>query len=149
MFPVLFAAGLWAARRRRDRDTAFLAAWIAIYFAAACVPFIEGSARYLLPIAAPVAIWASFAPLSWLIGGFALQMVLSLGLAIEDYEHYAAYREFAQEVVRQAGGHRVWVNSEWGLRHYMEDAGARVPKPQQFIPPTTWWCGANWCNPCR
>lgn len=28
----------------------------------------------------------------------------------------------------------MWVNSEWGLRHYMEDAGARVPRPGQLIP---------------
>ena len=134
VFPLLFAAGVWAARRRRDRDTAFLARWIGIYLAAACVLFFSGSARYLLPIAAPVAILASFSRRSWVIGGFAVQMALSLCLAIENYQHWAAYREFTQEIVKQAGGHRIWINSEWGLRHYMEDAGARVPSPGQLIP---------------
>lgn len=135
VFPVLFVAGVWAAWRRHDRDTTFLAAWIAIYFVGACVPFIDGSARYLLPIAAPVAIWASYARRSWVIAGFAVQMALSLGLAIANYQHWDAYRDFSHEIVQQAAGRRIWVNSEWGLRHYMEDAGARVPNPAQFIPP--------------
>ncbi len=135
VFPLLLAAGIWAAwQRRRDRDTVFLAAWIAIYFAAVCVPFISGSARYLLPIAAPVAILASFTRESWIMGGFSLQMALSLCLAIANYQHWEAYREFAHQVAGQAAGHRTWINSEFGLRHYMEDAGARVPMPGQFIP---------------
>ncbi len=134
VFPLLFAAGVWAAWKRRDRDTAFLALWTIIYFAAVCVPFISGSARYLLPIAAPVAIWASFARRSWVIAGFALQMALSLCLAIANYQHWDAYRDFAREVVQKAGGHRIWINSEFGLRHYMEDVGARVPVPGQQIP---------------
>lgn len=135
VFPVLFAAGVWAAWRRRDRDNAFLALWTGIYLAAACALFFSGSARYLLPVAAPVALWASFARRSWVIGGFALQMALSLCLAIENYQHWDAYREFAKEVVREANGRRTWINSEYGLRHYMEDAGARVPHPGQLIPP--------------
>jgi Dolichyl-phosphate-mannose-protein mannosyltransferase len=134
VFPPLFAIGLWAAWRRRDRDTAFIAAWFGIYLAAACALFFSGSARYLLPVAAPVAIWASYAPGSWLTAGFAVQMALSICLAIANHQHWSAYREFARQVVRQAGGHRLWINSEWGLRHYMEDAGARVVLPGQLIP---------------
>jgi hypothetical protein len=133
VFPLLFAAGVWAAWRRRNRDTAFLTTWIVIYFGASCVLFISGSARYLLPIAAPVAILASFVRRSWVIGGFAVQMAVSLSLAIANYQHWDAYREFAQKVVQQAAGHRLWVNSEYGLRHYMLDAGARVPRPGQRI----------------
>ena len=134
VFPLLLAAGIWAAWQRRNRDTAFLAAWIVIYFAAACILFISGSARYLLPIAAPVAILASFARRSWLIEGFALQMALSLCLASANYQHWDAYREFAQKVTARANGRHLWVNSEYGLRHYMLDAGARVPRPGQTIP---------------
>ena len=134
VFPPLLALGVWAAWRRRDRDTAYLAAWIAIYLLAACALFIDGSARYLLPIAAPVAIWASFARRPWILAGFALQMALSVCLAIANYQHWAAYRDFSLDVARQAAGHRLWINSEWGLRHYMEDAGARVAKPGQLIP---------------
>ncbi len=134
VFPPLLAIGAWAAWRRRDRDTAFLAAWIGIYLAAACVLFFSGSARYLLPIAAPVAILASYARRPWLIAGFAVQMAVSVCLAIANEQHWDAYREFAQQVVRQSGGRRLWINSEWGLRHYMEDAGARVVQPGQTIP---------------
>jgi hypothetical protein len=134
VFAPLLVIGLIAAWRRRDRDTAFLAAWIAIYLAAAGALFIDGSARYLLPIAAPIAIWASYARRSWLVAGFAIQMALSLCLATENYQHWNAYREFARQIAAQAGGRRLWVNTEWGLRHYMEDAGARVPHPGQLIP---------------
>src|SRR6185436_4981091 len=49
----------------------FLAAWAAIFFAGALLIFFAGSARYLLPIAAPVAILvARTAAPRWLIAGF-------------------------------------------------------------------------------
>ncbi len=134
VFPVLFAAEIWAAWHRRNRDTAFLALWIAIYLAGAFVLFFSGSARYLLPIAAPIAILASFARPSWLAAGFAIQMALSVCLATENYQHWAAYRNFTHQLLQQTGGRRLWINSEWGLRHYLEDAGARIPSPGQFIP---------------
>ena len=134
IFPLLFAAGLYAAWKQRDRDKAFLAAWIVIYLAAAFVPFFSGSARYLLPVAAPVAIIGSFARRSWVMAGFGVQLVISLGLAVANYEQWNAYREFSKDLVPQTGGRRVWVNSEWGLRHYLEDAGARVPLGHQVIP---------------
>lgn len=135
VFPLLLAAGLWAAWRKRNRDIDFLAAWIGIYLAGCFVLFFSGSARYLLPIAAPVAILASFASRRWVIGGFAIQMALSLGLAIANYQQWDAYRNFSKTLMAQAGRRRVWVNSEWGLRHYLEDAGARVPLGGQAIPP--------------
>jgi 4-amino-4-deoxy-L-arabinose transferase-like glycosyltransferase len=135
IFPLLLAAGLYAAWRQRNRDTAFLAGWIAIYLAGCFVLFFSGSARYLLPLAAPLAILASFARRSWVVAGFAIQMTLSLGLATANYQQWDAYRDFSKSLMSQAGGHRVWVNSEWGLRHYLEDAGARVPLGPQRIPP--------------
>jgi hypothetical protein len=135
VFPLLFAAGVWAAWRRRDRDTAFLAGWIGLYLAGCFVlPFHSGSARYLLPIAAPVAILASFTRRQWVIGGFAIQLALSMGLAIGNYQQWEAYREFSSKLGGLTGSRRVWVNSEWGLRHYAEDAGARVPLGGQAIP---------------
>jgi hypothetical protein len=134
VFPPLLGIGVWAAWRRRNRDTAFLAAWTLIYLAAVCALVIDGSARYLLPIAAPVAILASYARRSWVFAGFAVQLALSLCLATANYQHWAAYRDFARQVTAQAGGRRLWVNTEWGLRHYMLDEGALVPKPNQLIP---------------
>ena len=41
--------------KRREADTHFLLAWIGLFFAGALVLFFAGSARYLLPMAAPVA----------------------------------------------------------------------------------------------
>jgi hypothetical protein len=134
IFPLLFAAGIYAAWKQRDRDKVFLAAWIVIYLAAAFVLFFSGSARYLLPVAAPVAIIGSFARRSWVMAGFGVQLVISIGLAIANYEQWSAYREFSKDLAAQTGGRRVWVNSEWGLRHYLEDAGARVPLGHQVIP---------------
>jgi len=40
----------------QDADVRFLAAWIVLFFAAAVVLFFAGSARYLLPMAAPMAL---------------------------------------------------------------------------------------------
>ena len=56
-------------RKRREPDTLFLLAWIALFFAAGLVVFALGSARYLLPMAAPVALLASRLRPKWLAVG--------------------------------------------------------------------------------
>ena len=72
VFPALLpAAAILAWRKRRDPDTLFLLAWIGIFFAGALVIFFAGSARYLLPMAAPVALLASRLARRWLAPGFA------------------------------------------------------------------------------
>jgi len=125
IFPALvpFALAL-AWRKRREPRTQFLVAWIAIFFASALVIFFAGSARYLLPIAAPMAMLAAGLPKRWLAIGLALQMTLSLGLAVMNYQHWNAYRAYAASLAPVIENHRVWVDDEWGLRHYMEDLGA-------------------------
>jgi len=114
----------------------FLAAWAAIFFAGALLIFFAGSARYLLPIAAPVAILAArtSAP-RWLYAGFGLQMILSLGLATANYQHWDGYRQFARTLAPDAAQHRVWVDGEWGLRYYMESEGALPLSRDQAIQP--------------
>ena len=63
VFPALAAAALVLAwRRRREPETIFLLAWIALFFAGAVVVLFAGSARYLLPMAAPVACWPRVCP---------------------------------------------------------------------------------------
>jgi hypothetical protein len=125
IFPALVPfAFLLAWRKRRERETQFLVAWIAIFFASALVIFFAGSARYLLPMAAPMAMLAAGLPRRWLAVGFALQMVLSLGLAVMNYQHWNAYRAYAAAIQPVIENHRVWVDDEWGLRHYMEERGA-------------------------
>ena len=112
VFPLLFAR-LW-----RKRAEPFLLAWIGIFFAGAIVLFFAGSARYLLPMAAPVVLLASRLDTRWLAGGFAAQMALSLGLSVVNYQHWDGYRKFVP------GQPHMWVNGEWGLRHYLEEGGA-------------------------
>jgi hypothetical protein len=125
IFPALApGAFLLAWRKRREPQTQFLIAWIAIFFASALVIFFAGSARYLLPMAAPMAMLAAGLRPRWLAIGFGLQMALSLGLAVMNYQHWDAYRVYAASLGPVIENHRVWVDDEWGLRHYMEERGA-------------------------
>jgi hypothetical protein len=124
VFPALVPpAMILAWRKRRDPDTRLLLAWIGIFFAGAVVIFFAGSARYLLPMAAPVAILASRLRARWLAPAFALQLALGLALAAANYQHWDGYRRFAQSLGRTTEGHRVWIDGEWGLRYYCETRG--------------------------
>jgi len=124
----------WLVTEAVRRD--FLAAWATIFFAGALLIFFAGSARYLLPIAAPVAILAARrSPPRWFAIGFVLQLILSLGLAIANYQHWEGYRQFAKTLASDAAAHRVWVNGEWGLRYYMEAEGALPLAQDQLIQP--------------
>ena len=111
---------IWCARNWRD----FLARWILIFFTGALVVFFAGSARYLLPIALPVAILATKrASLSWIRIAFLCELALSLGLAIVNYQHWDGYRRFARTLSKDAETKRVWINGEWGMRYYLESEG--------------------------
>jgi hypothetical protein len=103
----------------------FLNAWVLILFAGALIVFFAGSARYLLPIAAPVAmLTANRCSTRMLSIGFAAQMALSVGLAIVNYEAWGAYKNFAISLAPEASQTRVWVEKDWGLRYYLESEGA-------------------------
>ena len=111
---------IWCARHWRD----FLAQWVLIFFAGALVIFFAGSARYLLPIALPIAILSTQRASRRLLeitlaGGFAL----SLALAIVNYQHWDGYRQFARALQSDARTKRLWINGEWGLRYYFESEG--------------------------
>jgi hypothetical protein len=128
VFPGLLIVSLWSmwgsrARRLKARPTSegsFLLSWIAIFLAAAAVVFFAGSARYLLPIAAPVALLASRLPAKWVAPALAAQMALGLGLAVVNYQHWDSCRRFAAQIRQLSAGHRVWVDGELGLRFYLE-----------------------------
>jgi hypothetical protein len=136
VFPALVpAAFVLAWRRRREPDTLFLLAWIEVFFAGALVIFFAGAARYLLPMAAPVALLASRLRPKWLAVGFAAQLALGLGLAVVNYQHWDGYRQFAQSLRGPAAGHRVWLDGEWGLRYYLESDGALPLKKTQRLRP--------------
>ena len=129
---VLLLSWLVTEALRRD----FLALWAVIFFGGALLIFFAGSARYLLPIAAPVCIFAARrSPPRWIAGGFALQMILSLGLAAANYQHWNGYRQFARTLAADTAAHRVWVDGEWGLRYYLESEGALPLSRDQVIEP--------------
>jgi hypothetical protein len=136
VFPALVPAALVLAwRRRREPDTLFLLAWTGVFFAGALAIFFAGAARYLLPMAAPVALLASRLRPKWLAVGFAAQLALGLGLAAVNYQHWAGYRQFAESLRSVTAGHRVWVDGEWGLRYYLESDGALPLKKIQRLRP--------------
>jgi hypothetical protein len=125
IFPPLAPVALAAAwRRRREPDALFLLSWIVIFFAGILAVFFAGSARYLLPISAPLALLASHLPRKWLAIGFGAQMTLGLALATANYEHWDGYRRVAYNLRDLAAKRRVWVDDEWGLRHYLQIEGA-------------------------
>ena len=122
--------------KRRDRDARFLLGWITIFFAGALVVFFAGSARYLLPMAAPVALLLSSLRPAWLASVFAIQMTLALGLSTVNYQHWDACRSIA---ATQPRARRTWINGDLGLRFYLESAGAlplergETPRPQDLV----------------
>lgn len=135
VFPLLLPPALLAAWRRKKAAEAFLAAWILVFFAGAVAVFFAGSARYLLPIAASLAILASWLSVRRLVWGFGLQMALSLALAAVNYHHWDGYRQFAASLKEQAAARRVWINGEWGLRFYLEaDGGLPLIEGQAVRP---------------
>jgi 4-amino-4-deoxy-L-arabinose transferase-like glycosyltransferase len=113
--------------RQGDGERRFLAWWIVVFFGAALALFFAGSARYLLPVAAPVALLVTRELADrrgWLAAGIALQMAVWMPAAVMNYQHWDAYREFVRELRGEFGERRVWVNAEWGLRFYAEAEGA-------------------------
>jgi hypothetical protein len=138
LFWIALASGVlvlaYAISEARQRD--FLSVWTVIFFAAAVVIFFAGSARYLLPIAAPLAILvarAASARVLW--AAFALQLPLSLALAAANLQHWDGYRAFAPSIPKPAAGRHVWVAGEWGLRYYAEAGGALPLTRDQFLEP--------------
>jgi len=108
---------LWCGRHWRE----FLAQWILIFFGAALVLFFAGSARYLLPLALPLAILATQrASPKWISLGIAGSAALGLGLALVNYSHWDGYRRFARSL---PPSERVWINADWGFRFYLEQQG--------------------------
>ncbi len=139
LFWVSFGLGVWVLAWCANGTTGgttgrgFLGWWILLFFAPAVLVFFAGSARYLLPVAAPLAILAANqSRQSIALAGAALQLALALGLAVVNYQHWNTYRRFAEIVAEQARGRRVWVNADWGLRYYLEAAGgvALTTNPQ-------------------
>jgi Dolichyl-phosphate-mannose-protein mannosyltransferase len=124
--------------RALDADERFLAAWVLLFFGGALVGAYAGAERYLLPIAAPVAILTGrfFAKRQrWLVAGLACQCAVSLALAFVNYQHWDAYRQFVARHRDEIQSHRTWVAAEWGLRFYAESEGALPPLTNTRVDP--------------
>jgi len=133
LYWIPFAAGVlvlvWiacSALAPLEEQSRFPAAWFLIFFLGALGMFFAGSARYLLPIAAPLALLVSrvlAARPRWLYAGAAAQLLVSLGLSVVNYQHWDGYRSFARSLAKETADKRVWINGEWGLRYYFEAQG--------------------------
>ncbi len=133
IFPLLLPPAIALAwRDRKDRRVLFLAGWIAIFFACGLAIFYAGATRYLLPMAAPVALLASALRQRWLAIGAIAQMALSVALAVVNYQHWDAYRPFVASLPKD---HRIWINGDWGLRFYLESAGGLPLRRNQGVRP--------------
>ena len=115
----------------------FLKTWIVLFFGAALVIFFAGSARYLLPMAAPVALLAS-RERRWVFPAFAANVVLGLMLAWVNYQHWDGYRQFVASIRKDMSEKRVWTNSELGLRYYLESEGALPLSRTQVVQEGDW-----------
>ncbi len=123
LFWVSLGLGVWILAWCFEQG--FLGWWILLFFGLGMMVFFAGSARYLLPVAAPLAILISNAARRGiLIAGLALGLALSLGLAIVNYQFWGENRRFAETITNQAAGRRLWANADWGLRYYLEAGGA-------------------------
>jgi hypothetical protein len=134
LFWLSIGCGVWLLARSVGRD--FLGLWVLIFFTGAVIVFFAPSARYLLPLAAPIAILAanSVGP-RVAAAGIVLQLALSLSLAIVNYQHWGQYREFAATLQKDAATRRLWVNSELGFRFYLEAEGGLAFAQGQTIQP--------------
>ena len=63
-------------------------------------------------------------------------MILSIALAVVNFEHWDGYRTFVASLKPQLAGKRVWIDSEWGLRYYAGGGGwASYPPREQALQP--------------
>lgn len=124
---------------RRSPGEAFLLLWVFTMAVCLVVLFPLGSARYILPLLPPVVLVMLNAPLPAaelrrpqrvvLYACLGSSLLFGVASAYSDYEHADDYRRFAADVKRikesATEPFDVWYISEWGMRHYMDEAGAR------------------------
>jgi 4-amino-4-deoxy-L-arabinose transferase-like glycosyltransferase len=118
----------WMASRWNVEEDRFLTGWVLLYWVAALAIFFAGAARYLLPLAAPAALLAARAleqRRTWLHVGIAAGLCLGLAAAAVNAAYWNSCRDFTRAALALAGGHRVWVSGEWGLRETAEALGAQ------------------------
>ena len=138
---------------RNAPEAIFLLVWFLCVVGYNIIAFPFGAARYLLPAFPPLLLiilndqaWTSLnrRGRSLIQGAVCGSAILAAGAAYSDYQYAETYRVFADEVVKvraEVGKTPAfWYVGEWGMRHYMNRAGARVlpatsnePKAGDFI----------------
>jgi hypothetical protein len=127
---------LWLASWLRDLEWRYFAFWALSFFGFCLIVFFAGAARYLLPVAAPIAILAArqFRDNTRILHISAtLSVLLSIALSIANYQYWNGYREFASK--RMQSGEVQWVNGEWGLRQYAEEVGVQPLRRKGTLAP--------------
>lgn len=131
--------GALIARAIRQSAAGYLEAWVAGFYVFALLVFFAGSARYLLPAAAPL-VFLTVNQLRdrsrlFLAAGFLSQLALSLALNHANFQHWSAYQSAVAQWAKPLGEHRSWVGGDMGLRFYAEAAGAAPLKRGQPVRP--------------
>ncbi len=115
------------------RVEGWLGWWIRIYFAASLILFFAGAARYLLPLAPPLAILAAERlGRRRLAVSAAAQGALAFALAWAAMHHWQGYKDIAEKIPPAP---RLRVAGEWSLRYYLEQRGARPVMAGERIGP--------------
>ncbi len=130
---------LWNARQ----DQPFLSAWCLFYFSFALLAFFAGSARYLLPLAAPLTVLfvrSCESRPGRLAAAVALNVFLGLNLSFADYEFARAYA-----TLDPPPGRSFLVNGEWGFRYYMIQKGGRILERSSVPQPGEWMVASELC----
>ncbi len=123
----LYLIGIASAIGLLTQETRRFGWWPHLFFASALALFFAGSARYLLPMAAPIVLLTVIEldrrP-RLLYAGLVASLLLGLGLATSNYQHWAGYRDFVAAHAAEIRANRVWVNGAEGLRFYGGNLGA-------------------------
>lgn len=107
--------------------------WVRIFFAASLVLFFAGAARYLLPVAAPLAVLAAQRlGRRRLAVAVCTQAALAFSLAWAAMKHWQAYEDIAGKI---PVGPKTYIAGEWSLRYHLERRGAVPVMAGQRIGP--------------
>jgi hypothetical protein len=137
----------YGARAVYRADAIFHAIWIAgvLFYCLVILPY--ASPRYLLPLAPPVVLLAArgleslsrgnrrtFAFIS--CAAVLTTLLLSLPVAIADYDRAESYRSIAREVRERytSPGRTIWFDGDLGFGYYMKKEGFSVIKPDDDSP---------------
>ncbi len=141
---------LWIASQIREQP--LLSLWCLVYFVFALVAFFAGAARYLMPLAVPLAILFVHQNQDrrWRLGAtLAIGATLGLNLAFADYELARVYAQLSAPP-----GEDFLVDGEWGFRYTMTRRGGQPIEPSSQARPGEWiiksdLIGANFRSPAE